>query len=1152
MSDFFKFLEQTRPEVGLVDRYDLSEIYDSDERLALTNLLLDPKGLDQIFGLADSGLTKEDIRTAGGLNKPIIHSLGISEETLRNVSFFLSRQVTTDQAIGEPAKQSFFSSDVSDNVIVFQGGLAAKKIEYSFLDEKGDVRTTTVPTSRESLFNSAKNAAGEYTSASYPSLFRIRRRSHLYELRLAPKLLVEKGSIVESPTDTLRIPTYMQTAVNSNPSVVNLQCYATKNSPLILPVRIYSSAALSFSRKNATPSSSGFVYGWELKRASDLRTARTGVISSSGAINDVSITVNTTGTICNGVDSLLYVYLDPTVVTAANLSGLGMTEQAGRDIGLVGFDALEELDISNNNLSTLPVWLKTLHGTLKKLNITNNSFWNNGIVGFFDWQQPPSGVAGTSSGGGEPNLAFTQILGYSGWSNTGPILNYEGNYGTVRDTAGTLYKNQRNISVNGGTAPVVDIANGFRPFNVLTELNLGSTVRLANPDFSKLFPNLKTLTIDTGSYSPRALFGLIPKLNNSGGTMGINLAGHYGDVGGSIRYLGNTTTWNTSDTLAVKNQFIGQFKFSYFNINNGNSSAGWYGGICTTDADITAGATPATAGDFSQKKYSFVASGAASDAWSGWLEETQYLGLYFRDIAFRIASGTSLEWKKLGEVNCVYCGVLETSNKVKYNGGVAAGNQNSADVLKATQLGRVDAWYAGWYGKLFSISGAESLALIQVGANNWEGYTTSTGEQYLLPSNFAIPATPTSYQKLTELYMNGIFNSFSRDLEFRQDDLSNLPKVSTFYVGDSYITGKFPTVLPINQLTAATLFSTWFQNCRFRDLSALGSSVTSRVASIYGPSNGTGVGGSLLPNFKTTSNNGALSYVSLDGTLPSRYPDTWHVVANRGLLIDPLVSGLAETTTPSVTWTSRNNNNTATETSEKIYQSNLSGFQISSQVMVGDVVLSAAGAEIGRVAQIDRNNQFIYLAEPALLNAATLTFRRAGQNISSFFNNHSALSQVYLQSVRATGTIPLFPNCRALGYVYLNNNLLSTYQPGTLKNITGVAVNTGNPPALKRFFLENNTLTKESIKSIINEVHEIAVYFRNRSIRPDFAIGLYSTKYNSTNKAYQNWTRNEIFDQASTTINAAGETITVPDPLETKFNQLGTGGIYSGITIQLF
>jgi hypothetical protein len=100
--------------------------------------------------------------------------------------------------------------------------------------------------------------------------------------------------------------------------------------------------------------------------------------------------------------------------------------------------------------------------------------------------------------------------------------------------------------------------------------------------------------------------------------------------------------------------------------------------------------------------------------------------------------------------------------------------------------------------------------------------------------------------------------------------------------------------------------------------------------------------------------------------------------------------------------------------------------------------------------------------------------------------------------------------------------------------------------------LEGNVLTKESVKRIINDVHDIAVYFRTKNIRPNFIVNILSTKYNSANKEYQNWTRGEIFDQTSTYVNAAGETVTVPDPLETKFNQLGVGNTYSTITIQLF
>lgn len=1225
MADLFKFLKQNRPEIGLVDRYDLSEIYDSDERVALRNLLLDPDSLDQIYGLSKKGLTREDIRSMGGLDKSVIHSLALADITLDNVLFTLSQQITTDKAIGEPGKHSFSTDSASDNILVFHGGIGAKKIEYNFLDSEGEIRTTTVPTSRESLFNSLKDSLGRYESVSYPGLFRIRRRSHINQLRLASKLLIPRGTIIESPTSTINLPVYMRTNNNPDPSVTTLQCYATKNSPLILPVRIFNSATISFSRDVANSGSPAFVYGWELKRASDLRAARSATISSSGAISTVTITINTAGTICNGVRSLLYIYLDPSAINSANLSNLGMEEIAGKDIGLVGFDNLKELNLAGNNLSTLPVWLKTLHGTLKKLNLSGNSFWNNGIVSFFDWQEPPTGVTGGSradfAAGDVPNITLAQVLGYSGHTNSGKIAAYDGSYGTMQDNSGRLYKNQRSLSISGGALPQVTVVDGFRPFNVLEELILSSHVRLANADFSTLFPNLKTLGINANNDGLKMYWGLIPKLRNNGSIMALDMQWHREKLTGSIRYLGNRITWNgaadlsttatsgngtiatitfapqgsipfpVGSTVVVRNvvpagyngsytvtsattssvsyantttgsqttsgsvgsidgsgQFIGQFKFSYFNINNqtGTYTDEWSGGICTTDSDTD---IPDTTID-GLRKYSFVSSGSAADAWSGWLAEMQELHIYYRDIAFRIASGNVLEWKKLRYVICHYCGIRQTYNKVGYNIGVGVGTETSSDILRAPQLGHIDGWRSGWYGKIFSIQEAKTLRIINIGNNNWEGYQTSDGRQYILPSNFANQATSTSFQELQQLYLHYLIGAPERDLEFRQDDLKNLPRLTHFYVDGSYFTGKFPTVYSGTN-TEGVRLHVWIYANRFRDLSALGSTNTDRLALLYAPQNGTGVGGSLSPNFSTLSPNNVLNYVNLDSTLSSRYPGNWIDENLRGKLIGPLVTGAVEQITAPVTWTSRNNNNTANAVSDKLYQSNVGGWLISSQVMVGDEIFQGA-ISIGVVTQIDRNNGFIYIDRQVSLTGAVLTFRRKGQDISSFFNNHTNLDQLYIRDIKASGLIPLFVNCTNLRQVYMGNNLLTNYQTGTLKNITGVSTNARNTPTLQVFSLEYNTLTKESVKRIINEAHEIAVYFRARGINPRFTIGLYATKYNSATMEYQNWIRSEIFDQSTTVVNAAGETVTSPDPLETRFNQLGTGKLYPGINIQLF
>lgn len=1136
MAEFFRFLKQNRPDIGLVDNYDLSEIYDRDERFALSNLFLDPDGLDQIYKLSAGGVTAEDIRTVGGLDKPVIHSLAISEETLSSVSFDLSRRVTTDKSIGDPGLHSYDSASRSDNIIVFHGGIAANKIEYDFLDETGQRKSTTVSTSRESLFSSESNTAGEYTSASYTGLFRIRRRSHVNEIRLNPNLLSPKSEVItESPTHLLTIPVYMSTALNPEPaSPTLLKSYVTKNSPIILPVRISDRGTVTISRNTATSNSPAFVYGWELKLESTGQIVRSAAIDSA-ARRDITITINVAGTVGNNTNCLLYIYLDPSAVTKLSLRGMGMQEVAGKDLGLVGFNNLEELDLSSNRLSTIPVWVKTLDNKLKVLNISGNSYWNDGIISYFDWQEPPTGVAGASSNGsGTFTKTLVQVMSYSGFSNSGAISGYDGEYSTVADTSGNLYKDLRKTG-----AVTVDAANGFRTFNLVQELNLGATIKVVNPDFSKIFPSLKSLVIDSSGQEPQVVFGLIPKLRNNNQQMSINLR-RQGNGAGSLRYLGDNISYDTADTNDAKAQFIGQFKFTNFNIfSDGEPSISnsWFGGICTTDADITSGALSGATVN-SLYKYSFVSDASATTAWSGWLDNLGYFDSRWRDVAFKLAQSDDLYWTKLETLLIDYCNTTGTVNKYFYNVGVTSGGV-STDIVRAPLLRSINAYASGWAGKIFSISDAPALTTMQIGANDWDGYPGSAGEEYILPTNFVSPITGNSSSRLQNLYLNELRNGSSKNLEFRTDDLENIPKLRELRLTDSYITGKFPTIYNTpNTLVSGVSVSLAFRNCRFRDLNAMGSS-TDRVSSIWGPGNGTGVGGSLLPNFTITGSgtNSRLGYINLAGNLNTNYPSGWSVSTQRNKPIEALITSTAETTSVAeATWTSRNNNNTANATSDKLYQSNSGGFSINTKVMVGDIVLNGS-TEIGRVTQIDRNNAYIYVNNPVSLSAATLSFRRAGQEIgSSYLDNYTGLSQVYLQNNRIVGDLPLFENCFNLTWVYFNNNLISNYNSNTLQNITGMATGRRSTPRLRRLDVSSNPLSAEAVRRVIQDAFAVAVYYFQLNVRPAITINLASTKYDSATGSFVNWTREEI--------------LTTPE-LETAFNQLGAGNTYSGVSVLL-
>ena len=130
----------------------------------------------------------------------------------------------------------------------------------------------------------------------------------------------------------------------------------------------------------------------------------------------------------------------------------------------------------------------------------------------------------------------------------------------------------------------------------------------------------------------------------------------------------------------------------------------------------------------------------------------------------------------------------------------------------------------------------------------------------------------------------------------------------------------------------------------------------------------------------------------------------------------------------------------------------------------------------------------------------------------------------------------------------LDTNLLSGYASGTFQNITGVSINALFAPKLRSCNLNNNAFTQSSIRSMIEDLHAVAVYFSQKNIGTNIVVRLLGTKLNTSTSQYQNWTPGEIFNQTS----ASGGGNTIPDALETKFNQLGPGSLYPGITIELF
>ena len=119
---------------------------------------------------------------------------------------------------------------------------------------------------------------------------------------------------------------------------------------------------------------------------------------------------------------------------------------------------------------------------------------------------------------------------------------------------------------------------------------------------------------------------------------------------------------------------------------------------------------------------------------------------------------------------------------------------------------------------------------------------------------------------------------------------------------------------------------------------------------------------------------------------------------------------------------------------------------------------------------------------------------------------------------------------------------LTTYQPGTLQNLTAAGIRpSSNKPNLSTFNLSYNALSKQSIRNIISDLYEVATYFGNNL--NTINVDLRATKADLTSGSLINWKETEIFDQGTAEVPGTPNSPGIPaspDPLLTKYNQLGS------------
>ena len=1192
MSEYFSFLQATRPKIGLVDRLNLSEIYPEDQDKALRNLLLPPESLDEIRGLAEEGLGKEDIRLIAGLDQRVIDSLALFAETDARVSNDVQNQIRSSKDIGENGKSSILTSDFSDNIIMLHGGIAANAIEYKFKDKEGNLSTATVSTSRESLFNAERDTNGKYTNASYGGTLRVRRRGHYSTLKLVKNLFVPKGGITESPTNVVKVPVYMQTPNTSNPPLQIVDALASKNSPLRVPVKINNSASFTIFTQNAP---SPYYFGYELRRKSDNYkiTGETFNNSLNASQNTMTRSINTTGKTGNNQDAYLYIYCAPPIVEELRLEGLGIEEDDNTpDLGLIGFDNLKVFSCKSNRLSTIPTWLKVNHLTLEELDLRTNRFWDQGIIEWFDWQTNPNLYESYNSTD-IPIQSGVQILAYSGFETSGGGVKkalYDGTLSTATAGSHLLHQTRLNPGNNSSFTGATGLANGIRRFTALSILRLGDEFKVANPDFSVIFPNLGEVNIATSSSGIKNLYGSLPKLNNNNQEFSLSYTWQ-SNAGGNIRDIGNTVQWVDTDSDAQKQQFIGQFKVITWQASHiGYNSKNFASGICTDDTMLTNGDldvdggfdrvrdTTDTVGGTPLNRYSHVAGSNAATAWEGWLTNAKVINASQTDVAFNLAVGTSLVWQKLETLELFYARSHGSVRKIRYNPGTTDTSTDSIDFVKAKELKRINSYNGGWTGRVFSVKDCPKLTYINLGAMEWKGYAegsltiqqggTGANEpgKYILPLNFLSTTTTTA---ITSFY---IYLNRNYEMKFRYNDFDNLTKMDYIQIGAGRWTGRFPRIPGAAQGASETLaLEVRAEENRFFDLSALSVKSTKRVSNIFIRNSGTNVGGAIIPDMAPLNiNDGStiLKRFYATDSLPSKYPSSWAQDTSKAN--KPVFNALA-----SLNWDDKNTTAEYGNIVQEQWASGSTTFtsraykggpqaagnillktagvtNLQKYVRVGDEVY-IGGSLKGRVGSVfneDPNYEYIVVVGANSTGAGvtlnynsdtSVTFRRKAIEVDEFFNGSPNVEYIYMKDCSIGGKIPKFENTGQgrLRTLDVQSNLLTCYSKGTLQNITGASNASFTGKSLtKTINLENNPLSRLSIRRIIQDAYDVYEIMGNNRLS-DLRIKLKSTKPDISAGTYSNWQLNDIFD----TLSGGAE-----DPLKTKLRELNS----SKITIDLF
>jgi hypothetical protein len=841
MSDapFTSFGRFSRPDIGLISdsTQNLAEIFDSDKRDALRNILIRPEILDSLYGVSRD-ITREDLRSASGLSRLLLPSLNQLDEMTNDrvpTRLYVNKEFyTPDTALGGVGAPTLNTP----NVILFNGSIQCEGVQYrantigTTLFTNPNRVNVSLSTSRASLFNSETDPVnvGYFLSAKYPGSIRVRRRSHVNRVFVPKTSFLTKPPVVENPTHSIQV-----NVDNGNTGTITpVKLLATKNTPL----RVYCRMATGRVTFTFTDSAAPYFFGYQIQPAQQRPNSPpveflpvSQVSQQSGSTTFVlNIDITTTG-YQNLYDLYLYLYVNPEKVAGIEFSGIDIREFPDRkDLGLIGFNNLRDFRVVGGSMTILPLWLKTLRTSLRSLDLASTGdTWRSGPMGWFDIRDA-SAVPSFS------HPLYTAVS-YLTVPKSGALINEDGD-----DWADPLFeKYVLNQARTAGT--------DYRQFTALTSLTLGGRFLARNPRLDDVFPNLRNLSW-SNDRTGQIIFGNAPRINNNNGIIDYNIRAT--GASGSIVNIGTSTD-------SANSGYISQYKINSFNV----------AGSVSVRNNLTG----------------YIAN--PSEDWSSWLSTTTAIDYTYTGsgLSINLQSGT---WENLISLSAAFSGGVQLSSP-----------SQPLRTLKLRSLSLYGSGTTGPMFGLGSVSDTSALETIDIGACNSISATTSVGINYLLPSNFAGSRSPGNDHRLTTLsvsYFSPSFRFRNRDL----DNLYNLTSLNTSYSNLTGKYPVFPLKRLFETDTKSISVSSEnsrFYDLRNLSINQSNFYFARDVRNIIVWGQNSVGGGSLLPSFEGTSTSN-VQVVDVSGSQPSTYRSDWSVASRRNSCVldtDPatVVSGLS-------------------------------------------------------------------------------------------------------------------------------------------------------------------------------------------------------------------------------------------------------------------